>query len=60
MRRRLSDELRKVMATPEIARRITDLGAANRAQGPESFATWMTAAITSWGKVVRDAGSTPD
>lgn len=57
---RLSEEFQKVMATPEIARRVTDLGAVNRAQGPESFATWMTAAIGSWGKVVRDAGITLD
>jgi tripartite-type tricarboxylate transporter receptor subunit TctC len=57
---RLSEAFRKVMAEPTIAQRITGLGAVNRAEGPESFNAWMTDAIATWGRVVKDAGITLD
>jgi tripartite-type tricarboxylate transporter receptor subunit TctC len=57
---RLSDAFRKVLAEPTIAQRITGLGAVNRAEGPESFNAWMTDAIATWGRVVKDAGITLD
>jgi tripartite-type tricarboxylate transporter receptor subunit TctC len=48
------------MAEPTIAQRITGLGAVNRAEGPESFNAWMTDAIATWGRVVKEAGITLD
>ncbi len=49
----LSEAIRRVLALPEIAPRITDLGGVNRAEGPDAFAAWMKESIASWGDVVR-------
>jgi tripartite-type tricarboxylate transporter receptor subunit TctC len=49
----LSEAFSRVLALPDIAPRITELGGVNRAEGPASFASWMTGAIASWGEVVR-------
>lgn len=53
---KLSETFAKVMADGDIARRIADLGALPRAEGPESFKRWLDDAIERWGAVVKDAG----
>lgn len=52
----LSEAFRRAMADPDIARRIADLGALARVEGPEPFRAWMADAITRWGEVVRQSG----
>jgi tripartite-type tricarboxylate transporter receptor subunit TctC len=52
----LSDTFRKVMADPAIAKRIADLGALPKAEGPDSFRAWLADAIGRWGAVVKDSG----
>jgi len=50
---RLSDALRAAMAVPATATRIAALGAVNRAEGPDSFRTWLDNEIEVWARVVR-------
>jgi tripartite-type tricarboxylate transporter receptor subunit TctC len=49
----LSEAVRRVLALPDIAPRIVELGGVARAEGPAAFSAWMTDAIKSWGDVVR-------
>lgn len=46
-------ELRAVLARPETARRIADLGGEVRAEGPDAFRAWMEREIATWGEVIR-------
>jgi tripartite-type tricarboxylate transporter receptor subunit TctC len=50
---RLSTDIRAAMAVPATAQRITALGATNKAEGPDSFRTWLDAEIAVWAGVVR-------
>jgi len=56
MAARLNDEIRKVLATPEVANRIVDLGGDIRTGSTEEFAGWMTKAIAEWGEVAKAEG----
>ena len=50
---RLATDIRAAMAVPATAERITALGAVNKAEGPDSFRTWLDAEIEVWARVVR-------
>jgi tripartite-type tricarboxylate transporter receptor subunit TctC len=56
MTARLNAEIRKVLAMPEIANRIVDLGGDIQTGSPEEFAGWMTKAIAEWGEVAKTEG----
>jgi tripartite-type tricarboxylate transporter receptor subunit TctC len=56
MTARLNAEIRKVLAMPEIANRIVDLGGDIQTGSPEEFAGWMTKAIAEWGEVAKAEG----
>ncbi len=60
MAARLNAEIRKVLAMPEIANRIVDLGGDIRTGSPEEFGGWMTKAIAEWGDVVKAEGISLD
>ncbi len=50
---RLNQEIGKILATPEIKNRITELGGDVRTSKPDEFAAWMGKAIAEWGEVVK-------
>ncbi len=50
---KLNAELRKILAMPEIANKIKELGGDVRTGSPDEFAAWMTKAIAEWGAVVK-------
>lgn len=50
---KLNAEIRKILAMPDIANKIKDLGGDIRAGSPEEFGAWMTKAIAEWGAVVK-------
>jgi len=50
---KLNAEIRKILAMPDIANKIKDLGGDIRAGSPEEFGAWMTKAIAEWGEVVK-------
>jgi tripartite-type tricarboxylate transporter receptor subunit TctC len=52
---RLNAEFKKILAMPEIDKKISDLGGDVQIGSPEDFATWMKANVKSWGAVVREA-----
>jgi tripartite-type tricarboxylate transporter receptor subunit TctC len=52
---RLNAEFRKVLAMPDIAAKIGELGGEVKAGAPEDMSKWMAQAIIDWGKVVQDA-----
>ena len=56
MAARLNAEIRKVLAMPEIANKIVELGGDVRTDTPEEFGAWMTKAIAEWGEVVKAEG----
>ncbi|WP_207537525.1 Bug family tripartite tricarboxylate transporter substrate binding protein [Sabulicella rubraurantiaca] len=57
---RLDGALRQILAQPEIARRMADLGADVRAMGPEPFKAWLANEAESWGRVVRANNIRPE
>lgn len=52
----LNAEVRKILADPEIARKIAEQGGEVRTDTPEAFKAWLTASIATWGTAIRDAG----
>jgi tripartite-type tricarboxylate transporter receptor subunit TctC len=57
---RLNGEIKKILAMPDIAKRITDLGGEVRTDTPDQFAGWITKAIADWGAVVKAEGISTD
>jgi tripartite-type tricarboxylate transporter receptor subunit TctC len=53
---RLNTEIRKVLAVPEIANKIVELGGDIRTNSAEEFTGWMGKAIAEWGEVVKAEG----
>jgi tripartite-type tricarboxylate transporter receptor subunit TctC len=53
---RLNAELKKILAMPEMEKKISDLGAEVRIGSPEDFTSWMKANVALWGTIIRDAG----
>jgi tripartite-type tricarboxylate transporter receptor subunit TctC len=53
---RLNAELKKILAEPDIAQKIAEQGGNVKLGPPDEFKTWLANAITTWGKVVKDAG----
>jgi tripartite-type tricarboxylate transporter receptor subunit TctC len=56
MATRLNAEIRKILAMPEIAQKITELGGDIRTSSPDEFGGWLTKAIAEWGAVVKAEG----
>ena len=53
MTARLNAELRKILAMPEIEKKMAELGGYVKASTPDEFAGWLTKAIGEWGDVVK-------
>lgn len=53
MTARLNAELRKILAMPEIEKKMADLGGYVKTNSPDEFGTWLTKAIAEWGDVVK-------
>lgn len=51
---RLDVELRKILAMPDIAQKITDLGGTVKAEGPAAFRSWFADNVKTLGEVVRE------
>ena len=56
---RLNAEIKKILAMPDISKKITDLGGEVRTDTPEQFGGWITKAIADWGAVVKAEGIRP-
>ena len=56
---RLSDELRKAVATPEMAERMASQGYENAISSAEEMDATVRSDLIKWGRVVKSAGITP-
>ncbi|MBY4598623.1 tripartite tricarboxylate transporter substrate binding protein [Ottowia caeni] len=57
---KLNAALAKVLAQPDVKKRIAEQGGMIQAETPEQFAAFIQAESQKWGKVVRDSGATAD
>jgi tripartite-type tricarboxylate transporter receptor subunit TctC len=53
--KKLHAETVRIMARPEVAKRITDLGADVVANSPQQFAAYIKTEVGRWRRVIRDA-----
>jgi len=53
---RLSEETRKALASPDVRKRLTDLGAEPLGSSPAEFSAFVKTEYLKWGKVVAEAG----
>jgi tripartite-type tricarboxylate transporter receptor subunit TctC len=57
MAQRLNDEVKNILAMPEISQKITELGGDVRTSAnPTEFGGWLAKAIDDWGAVVKAEG----
>ena len=57
---RLSVEVRKALAKPELKERITQFAAETLPSNPEQLGVFVRAQLASWGKRIKDAGIEPE
>jgi tripartite-type tricarboxylate transporter receptor subunit TctC len=57
---KLSAEVRKALAKPEIKERITTFAAETMASNPEQLGEFVRAQLANWGKRIKDAGIEPE
>jgi tripartite-type tricarboxylate transporter receptor subunit TctC len=56
MAARLNTEIKNILARPEIASKIVELGGEVRTDTPDQFGAWIGKAINEWGAVVKAEG----
>ncbi|MEO8310850.1 MAG: tripartite tricarboxylate transporter substrate binding protein [Caldimonas sp.] len=54
---RLQAEVKKILATPDVARKLADAGLEVVGSTPEELAAYQRAEIVKWAKVVKDSGA---
>ena len=57
---RLSSEVARIMTTPDMQRRMADLGADPASETSEQFAAFIRDEIAKWAKVIKASGATAD
>lgn len=57
---KMNGQIRKIVETPEVRKRLVDLGADPETNTPEQFAAYVRSEKVRWGKVVRDTGARLD
>lgn len=57
---RLNSEIRKILATPEVSKKIVELGGELKDGTPEDLSKFVTSAIAQWGEVIKAEGLSLD
>ena len=60
LRDRLAAEVRRILATPEVASQLTTLGVEVRGTTPQQFETFLKSEYERWGDAIRASGITPE
>ena len=55
---KLSSEVRKIITSPDVAKKLSDIGLEPVGSSPEELASYQRAEIIKWAKVVKDSGAT--
>ncbi len=53
---KLNDEMAKIVKMPDVQEKLATLGAEPLQMTPDEFNTWMHTQVSSWAKVVKEAG----
>jgi tripartite-type tricarboxylate transporter receptor subunit TctC len=54
---KMNAEVRRIVAAPDVKKRLIDLGADPETTTPEQFAEYVRSERTRWAKVVKDTGA---
>jgi tripartite-type tricarboxylate transporter receptor subunit TctC len=57
---RLNAEVQKIMATPEVTKRLEHEGSTFRPTTPEQFAAFVRSEAEKWGGLIREMGLKPE
>ena len=57
---KLNDQVRKALSTPEVKKRVEDLGAEIRLLSPDELMAYVRQEHDKWGKVVKSSGATAE
>lgn len=57
-RRKLSEEMRYVLAQRDVQEKLTELGVESRGSSPEQFDSYLKSEFKRWGSVIQKAGIT--
>ncbi len=57
---KMNSEIRRILDSPDVRKRLIDQGADPASGTPEEFAAYVKSEMMRWGKVVRDTGARAD
>ena len=53
---KMHNEVKRVIALPDVAEKLTSLGSRPQAKTPKETGSWLAAEKDKWAKVVKDSG----
>ncbi len=57
---KISGDMRRVLAQPDMKERLAAIGVDIRASTPDELATFQRAELAKWGKIIKDSGAKLD
>lgn len=57
--KKLNEELKKILAQPDVQAKIAEQGGVVKAGSPDEFKTWLATSVKTWGGVIKENGIKP-